>query len=73
MVKTWFTHPEIEVLDWPFKSPNLNLIKINSQLNFNLIEMFKSNYEFMRKLGKNLVAHAKNIQESYSENIGISK
>jgi len=74
IVKKWFIqHPEIEVLDWSFKSPNLNLIKINSQLNLNLIEMFKSNCEFMRKLEKNLIAHVSNIQESCSKSVGTFK
>jgi len=59
IVKEWFTqHPEIEVLDWSFKSPNLNLI--NSQLNLNLIEIFKNNCEFMRKLEK-IVLHTRGI------------
>jgi len=49
------------------------LIKINSQLNLNLIEMFKSNCIFMRKLEKNLIAHASNIQESCPENVGTFK
>jgi len=69
VITAYFEYKEIEVLDWPPKSPDLNLIEsVWSQLKANL----KISYKGSEELKEDIIRSSKSIHSSYIKNLYLS-